>query len=137
MNRRRGVAMGTIEPAGARGTLAGGVGEAPAGTLKGGTVTTTTRPPVTEFAARELERHRAIGRQGSMTEQNAAIQVHGLRKSYEQLQVLKGVDFDVARGSIFALLGSNGAGKTTVVRILTTLLKPDGGTARVNGCDVL
>ncbi|MGN6359198.1 MAG: ABC transporter ATP-binding protein [Thermomicrobiales bacterium] len=72
-----------------------------------------------------------------MTEQNAAIQVHGLRKSYEQLQVLKGVDFDVARGSIFALLGSNGAGKTTVVRILTTLLKPDGGTARVNGCDVL
>jgi ABC-2 type transport system ATP-binding protein len=47
------------------------------------------------------------------------------------------VDFDVARGSIFALLGSNGAGKTTVVRILTTLLKPDGGAARVNGFDVL
>jgi ABC-2 type transport system ATP-binding protein len=43
----------------------------------------------------------------------------------------------VARGSIFALLGSNGAGKTTIVRILTTLLKPDGGTARVNGFDVL
>jgi ABC-2 type transport system ATP-binding protein len=72
-----------------------------------------------------------------MEEQNAAIQVHGLQKSYEKLQVLKGVDFDVARGSIFALLGSNGAGKTTVVRILTTLLKPDGGTARVNGFDVL
>jgi ABC-2 type transport system ATP-binding protein len=53
------------------------------------------------------------------------------------LQVLKGVDFDVARGSIFALLGSNGAGKTTIVRILTTLLKPDAGTARVNGFDVL
>jgi ABC-2 type transport system ATP-binding protein len=60
-----------------------------------------------------------------------------LQKSYEKLQVLKGVDFDVARGSIFALLGSNGAGKTTIVRILTTLLKPDGGTARVNGFDVL
>ena len=51
--------------------------------------------------------------------------------------VLKGVDFAVASGSIFALLGSNGAGKTTVVRILTTLLKPDGGTASVNGFDVV
>jgi ABC-2 type transport system ATP-binding protein len=72
-----------------------------------------------------------------MDETNRAIQVHGLRKSYEDLRVLKGVDFDVARGSIFALLGSNGAGKTTIVRILTTLLKPDDGTASVNGFDVL
>jgi ABC-2 type transport system ATP-binding protein len=46
------------------------------------------------------------------------------------------VDFDVARGSIFALLGSNGAGKTTVVKILSTLLKADAGTASVNGFDV-
>jgi ABC-2 type transport system ATP-binding protein len=67
---------------------------------------------------------------------NATMQVHGLRKSYENLHVLKGVDFDVARGSIFALLGSNGAGKTTIVRILSTLLKPDDGMARVNGFDV-
>ena len=66
----------------------------------------------------------------------AAIQVRGLRKSYEDLEVLKGVDLDVARGSIFALLGSNGAGKTTLVRILATLLKPDGGTATVSGLDV-
>jgi len=72
-----------------------------------------------------------------MVETNAAIQVHGLQKSYKQLQVLKGVDFEVARGSIFALLGSNGAGKTTIVRVLTTLLKPDDGTMRVNGFDVL
>jgi ABC-2 type transport system ATP-binding protein len=72
-----------------------------------------------------------------MEETNMAIHVHGLRKSYKELQVLKGVDFEVARGSIFALLGSNGAGKTTIVRILTTLLKPDGGTARVNGFDVV
>jgi ABC-2 type transport system ATP-binding protein len=50
--------------------------------------------------------------------------------------VLRGVDFEVARGSIFALLGSNGAGKTTVVRILSTLLKADAGTAGVNGFDV-
>ena len=68
---------------------------------------------------------------------NAAIQVHGLRKSYKELQVLKDVDFDVARGSIFALLGSNGAGKTTIVRILSTLLKPDDGTTWVDGFDVL
>jgi ABC-2 type transport system ATP-binding protein len=65
-----------------------------------------------------------------------AIQVRALEKSYQQLEVLRGVDFDVARGSIFALLGSNGAGKTTVVNILSTLLKADAGTASVNGFDV-
>ena len=65
-----------------------------------------------------------------------AIQVKGLQQSYKQLHVLKGVDFEVDKGSIFALLGSNGAGKTTIVRILTTLLKPDGGAASVNGFDV-
>ncbi|MFI6780111.1 ABC transporter ATP-binding protein [Micromonospora sp. NPDC050276] len=65
-----------------------------------------------------------------------AIHVHGLEKSFKQLKVLRGVDIDVARGSIFALLGSNGAGKTTVVKILATLLKADGGTARVVGYDV-
>ena len=66
-----------------------------------------------------------------------AIQVKGLQKSFKKLHVLKGVDFEVEKGSIFALLGSNGAGKTPVVRILTTLLKPDGGNAAVNGFDVL
>jgi ABC-2 type transport system ATP-binding protein len=72
-----------------------------------------------------------------MEKKNVAIEVHGLQKSFKKWQVLRGVDFDVAPGSIFALLGSNGAGKTTIVRILTTLLKPDGGTTRVNGFDVL
>jgi ABC-2 type transport system ATP-binding protein len=72
-----------------------------------------------------------------MHETNVAIHVLGLRKSYGQLPVLKGVDFEVARGSIFALLGSNGAGKTTIVRILATLLKPDEGTTRVDGWDVV
>jgi ABC-2 type transport system ATP-binding protein len=71
---------------------------------------------------------------------DAAIQVRGLEKSYKEkkkeLRVLRGVDFDVARGSIFALLGSNGAGKTTTVNILSTLLRPDAGTASVNGFDV-
>jgi ABC-2 type transport system ATP-binding protein len=65
-----------------------------------------------------------------------AIHVNALEKSYGELQVLRGVDFDVAPGSIFALLGSNGAGKTTVVKILSTLLKPDAGTATVHGFDV-
>ena len=65
-----------------------------------------------------------------------AIQVQGLEKSYGTLDVLCGVDFDVARGSIFALLGANGAGKTTVVNILSTLLKADAGTAVVDGFDV-
>ncbi|MFD5800853.1 ABC transporter ATP-binding protein [Streptomyces sp. NPDC127020] len=65
-----------------------------------------------------------------------AIRVRGLEKSYGKLDVLRGVDFDVARGGIFALLGSNGAGKTTTVRILATLLKADAGTASVNGFDV-
>lgn len=65
-----------------------------------------------------------------------AIEVKGPKKSYKHLPVLKGVNFEVERGTIFALLGSNGAGKTTIVKILTTLLKPDGGTAVVNGFDV-
>ncbi len=65
-----------------------------------------------------------------------AIQVKGLRKSFKNTEVLKGVDFDVKRGEIFALLGSNGAGKTTIVRILSTLLKPDSGTLTVNGFDL-
>ncbi|MGO4382676.1 ABC transporter ATP-binding protein [Specibacter sp. RAF43] len=65
-----------------------------------------------------------------------AIHVQGLEKSYKKLAVLRGVDFDVARGSIFALLGSNGAGKTTIVNILATLLGADAGTATVNTFDV-
>lgn len=65
-----------------------------------------------------------------------AIRVQGIEKSFKDLHVLRGVDFDVARGSIFALLGSNGAGKTTLVRILSTLLKADAGTATVHGVDV-
>jgi len=68
--------------------------------------------------------------------QGPAIHVQGLEKSYQELRVLRGVDIEVARGSIFALLGSNGAGKTTVVKILSTLLKADAGIARVNGFDV-
>jgi len=58
---------------------------------------------------------------------NPAIHVLGLEKSYGELHVLRGVDFDVTRGSIFALLGSNGAGKTTVVNILSRSSRPMRG----------
>jgi ABC-2 type transport system ATP-binding protein len=70
------------------------------------------------------------------TQQPQAIQVQGLEKSYKELRALRGVEFNVARGSIFALLGPNGSGKTTVVNILSTLLRADAGTASVNGFDV-
>lgn len=66
-----------------------------------------------------------------------AIQVSGLEKSYKKLEVLKGVDFEVERGTIFGLLGSNGAGKTTVIKVLATLLKADAGTAIVDGHNVV
>ena len=72
----------------------------------------------------------------AQTTSEPVICVRDLEKSYKDLHVLRGVDFDVERGSIFALLGSNGAGKTTVVKILSTLLKADAGTAGVNGFDV-
>ena len=65
-----------------------------------------------------------------------ALRVEGLAKSFGTLDVLRGVSFEVERGTIFALLGSNGSGKTTTVRILATLLAADSGTATVNGFDV-
>jgi ABC-2 type transport system ATP-binding protein len=68
--------------------------------------------------------------------QAPVVHVQSLQKSYKELHVLRGVDFDVARGTIFALLGSNGAGKTTIVNILSTLLRADAGSASVNGFDV-
>lgn len=71
-----------------------------------------------------------------MLQNEIAISVQGLTKSYKNVPVLKGVDFQVKTGSIFALLGSNGAGKTTIVKILSTLLRQDSGNAIVNGFDV-
>ena len=65
-----------------------------------------------------------------------AIEIDGLTKAYGDRVVLAGVDLSVPAGTIVALLGSNGAGKTTAVKILCTLLKADGGTATVNGYDV-
>lgn len=70
------------------------------------------------------------------TTDGPAIRVRGLEKSFKNQNVLRGVDFEVAPGTVFALLGSNGAGKSTVVRILATLLKADAGSATVHGFDV-
>ena len=65
-----------------------------------------------------------------------AIEAKGIRKSFGDNEVLKGIDLMVPRGSVVALLGPNGAGKTTMVRILSTLLNMDGGVATVSGIDV-
>ncbi|GLX00364.1 ABC transporter ATP-binding protein [Microtetraspora sp. NBRC 16547] len=65
----------------------------------------------------------------------AAIQVDGLRKSYGDFEAVKEISFTVARGEIFALLGRNGAGKSTTIEILAGFQRPDGGTVRVLGLD--
>jgi ABC-2 type transport system ATP-binding protein len=66
-----------------------------------------------------------------------AIETSGLCKRYGNIRALDGVDLRAEKGTVLGLLGPNGAGKTTAVRILTTLLKPDGGSARVDGLDVV
>ena len=64
------------------------------------------------------------------------IQIKGVKKAYKDVEVLKGVDLEVEQGGIFALLGSNGAGKTTMIRIMATLLKADAGSVVINGFDI-
>ncbi|MEU3712678.1 daunorubicin resistance protein DrrA family ABC transporter ATP-binding protein [Streptomyces catenulae] len=66
-----------------------------------------------------------------------AIQAEGLRKEYRGTRALRGVDLAVPSGTVLGLLGPNGAGKTTTVRMLATLLAPDGGRAEVAGYDVV
>jgi ABC-2 type transport system ATP-binding protein len=65
-----------------------------------------------------------------------AIELRHLVKGYKEVPVLHDVSFTVRRGTVFALLGANGSGKTTTINILTTLVKADGGTASVAGFDV-
>ena len=62
---------------------------------------------------------------------HAAIRVENLQKSFGENQAVKGVSFDVEQGEIFSLLGPNGAGKTTTISMLSCLLRPDGGDARI------
>ena len=67
----------------------------------------------------------------------SAIQVNNLTKTYGKVQALKGVSFDVKPGEMFGLIGPDGAGKTTLFRLLTTLINPDSGTALVDGLDIV
>lgn len=68
-----------------------------------------------------------------------AIEIHNLSKSYNKgkTQALSDISFDVKRGELFGLIGPDGAGKTTLFRLLTTLLKPDAGSATVDGYDIV
>jgi ABC-2 type transport system ATP-binding protein len=66
-----------------------------------------------------------------------AIRAEGLVKSFKRTAALRGIDLAVPPGTVCALLGRNGAGKTTAVRILTTLIRPDAGSATVAGFDVI
>ncbi len=68
---------------------------------------------------------------------DAVIQAEGLVKNFKETTALAGVDFSARRGTVLGLLGPNGSGKTTSVRVLTTLLRPDGGRARILGRDVV
>jgi ABC-2 type transport system ATP-binding protein len=69
-------------------------------------------------------------------ESNFAIEVNGLHKSFGSLQAVQGIDFTVQTGEIFSLLGPNGAGKSTTISILSGLLRPDQGDARICGHSV-
>jgi len=66
-----------------------------------------------------------------------AIEANNLFKSYRSVQALKGVTFQVGKGEVFGLIGPDGAGKTTIFRILTTLILPDKGSARTDGLDII
>ena len=67
----------------------------------------------------------------------AAIEVRGLTKNFDEVQAVRGVDFEVATGEVFGFLGPNGAGKTTTINMLCTLARPTSGEARVAGHDVV
>ncbi|WP_274436529.1 ATP-binding cassette domain-containing protein [Alicyclobacillus sp. ALC3] len=81
-----------------------------------------------------MQRHGAEAGQGSA---NFAVEARGLVKVFGDNRAVDGVDLEVRAGTVYGVLGPNGAGKTTTVRMLATLLRPDGGTARVFGHDVV
>ena len=61
------------------------------------------------------------------------LEVKQLKKSYKEIKAVKGISFDVKRGSLFAFLGPNGAGKSTTINMITTLLSKDEGSILLNG----
>ena len=72
-----------------------------------------------------------------MTEPRPAIEVDDLRKSFDAIEAVRGVSFEVAAGEVFGFLGPNGAGKTTTINMLCTLVRPTSGSARVAGHDIV
>ncbi len=68
---------------------------------------------------------------------SAAIWAEGLTKHFDAVKAVNGIDLEIEQGSIFGFLGQNGSGKTTTIRMLTTLLRPTAGSARVDGLDIL
>jgi ABC-2 type transport system ATP-binding protein len=70
-------------------------------------------------------------------EREPAVWTRGLAKNYDEVEAVRGIDFEVAPGEIFGFLGPNGAGKTTTIAMLCTLARPTGGEARVAGFDVM
>src|SRR6266567_4663856 len=66
-------------------------------------------------------------------QQSVSVQVRGLRKSYEGLPVLKGIDFEVQRGEIFVLMGPSGSGKSVLLKHIIGLEEPDAGEILING----
>jgi len=70
-----------------------------------------------------------------MMNENYAIEIHGLEKSYGKVQALRGVNLEVKQGELFGFLGPNGAGKTTTIRCMLDMIRPQAGTLRVLGLD--
>ena len=66
-----------------------------------------------------------------------ALEIHNLSKSYGKVQALKNISFEVQQGELFGLIGPDGAGKSTLFRLLTTLLNPDEGSAKIDGLDMV
>ena len=67
----------------------------------------------------------------------SAIKVENISKSFGKVRALDGISFEVERGELFGLIGPDGAGKTTLFRLLATLLNPDEGRAEVDGFDIV
>ena len=65
------------------------------------------------------------------------IEIHGIKKSFGQLEVLKGIDLHINKGEVVSIVGPSGAGKTTLLQVMGTLYRPDAGTLRIGGKDVL
>ena len=68
---------------------------------------------------------------------DTAIQCQSISKKYDKIEALKDISFETKKGEIFGIIGPDGAGKTTLFRILTTLILADNGTATVDGFDVV